>query len=218
MKKYLLIFSLCLAFVLLSTLIWNYTSAPLSVTVVGRGEITNPNANFSITFAITSDANSASDAISSIRTKVSDLKKTITDFGIMEEEIIESQTNTAPLNAIVSTASGYRSTVSLGIRRVPTEKVDAMVALLYNSGVSTVSQPTINTEDIAILEQKAYDLAMSDAGKQAQKIAFSNFKFIYKPIDITKTTTPSSSVTGKDGEKAGYSKIVTQVSVTYKMW
>jgi uncharacterized protein YggE len=218
MKKYLLIFCFGLFFVLLSAFIWNYVSSPLVVTVVGRGEVTNPKANFSVSFSLVADAADTSSAISLIRAKTTSIKTVLENFGVKLDDILESQTSTVPLSSLVGSASGFRSTVSLSVTKVESGKVDALIALLYSSGATMVGQPAINTDDQTALEQQAYNLAVKDAASQAKKIASSNWKMIYKATDITKSTSPSSSVTGKDSANSGYSKVTTLVNVSYKMW
>jgi uncharacterized protein YggE len=209
---------LVLAVVLISVYTWFTT--PLIVTVSGKGEVDVPASNATVTFSVIGEGANATDAIANIKGKLANLKKAIKGSGIDETSMIQSQVMVVPASSIVAGVSGYRSTISVGITKIPTARIDSFIPVLYSGGASLVSTPAIDVGDQSELEKAAFRKALNDAQKQAGDIGRQNGKLFKKAIAITQSSTPSTTVSGQSDTFAGVgtSKITSVVSVSYKMW
>lgn len=208
---------------------WVWYANPLVVSVTGTGEVAAEPNQAMISFVIASTSASPNDAIASVNTKANQIKAALGAFGIIEEDITQSQVNVIPPALAGVGATGYSATISMITMIDDYKNANDLIATLYGNGVTYVSQPILSVKDVKSLENKAYNLAMKDASVKANKMAFSNWKLFKKKITITQTTTsPSTSTTSKSMEntqtetgEAVFSdtfKVSSIVSVTYKMW
>ena len=202
--------------------IWTWLSSPLVVTVAGTGEVTMNVLNTTVTFTVLGDGSDATGAIGNLKAKTANLRKILQDTGISESNIYESQISVIPASSIVVGAQGFRSSITMGAKNISTSKLDSLIPTLYSNGASLVNQPEISSENQAQLEKSALDVAMKDAEKQAADILKANHKFIKKAVAINQATSPTTSVSNKSDTseigKSGVGKIVSVVSISYKMW
>lgn len=208
---------------------YSWITSPLIVTVTGLGEVSAKAETATLTFSLSSNSDNPQVAISTVKTVVGKIKTELKNAGIPESDIYESQVTVYPASAVVSGASGFQSTVSMGIKTNQIANLDNLVANLYGLGAVVVTQPVLSVAKAEDLEKEAYNLAIKDAKKKAWSVALSNWKLIRKVVLIEQTTTnPTSTVTtkadtasqveNKYSPEDGLIKISKVVSVSYKLW
>ena len=176
-----------------------------------------------------STADNPQSAITSLKSTSEKIKQTLSTNGIPESDIFESQVQVLPASAVVNGATGFQATTSMGIKTDKLNSLGGMINNLYSLGAVVVSQPVLTVGNIEALEKEAYNLAIKDAKKKANALAFSNWKLIKKIVLIEQSQTqPTSTVTSKadtvsQAEKNispddGLIKIKKVVSVSYKLW
>lgn len=224
-KKYLTYTLAILA--LIFTNAW--ISSPMVVTVLGSGEVSSKAETATLTFSISSNGDNPQVALTNLKSTTEKIKQTLSTSGIPESDVFESQAQVLPASAVVSGATGFQASTSMGIKTDNLNSLDGMINNLYSLGAVVVSQPVLTVGDIESLEKEAYDLAIKDAKKKANSVAFSNWKLIKKIVLIEQSQSePSSTVTSKADtisqvEKNispddGLIKIKKVVSVSYKLW
>lgn len=196
-----------------------WINSPLVVTVTGSGELSVPATAATVSLTLTVSDSSPQGAIEQVNTQIKNVRLVLQTSGIEEKEIMESQITTVPVAAYVAGASGYQASVSLGAKTFNVAGVDALVANLYKSGATVVSQPVLSADKQEELEAQAMDEAMKDAQKQARDLAKQNFKLIKKIVLITQASSGSTAtVTSKTESMGNEFKIAKAVQVSYKMW
>lgn len=224
-KKYL---SYTLA-VLALIFAYSWITSPMVVTVLGSGEVSSKAETATLTFSIMSTADNPQSAITSLKSTSEKIKQTLSTNGIPESDIFESQVQVLPASAVVNGATGFQATTSMGIKTDKLNSLGGLINNLYSLGAVVVSQPVLTVGNIEALEKEAYNLAIKDAKKKANALAFSNWKLIKKIVLIEQSQTqPTSTVTSKadtvsQAEKNispddGLIKIKKVVSVSYKLW
>lgn len=199
------------------------------VTVLGSGEVSSKAETATLTFSIMSTADNPQSAITSLKSTSEKIKQTLSTNGIPESDIFESQVQVLPASAVVNGATGFQATTSMGIKTDKLNSLGGLINNLYSLGAVVVSQPVLTVGNIEALEKEAYNLAIKDAKKKANALAFSNWKLIKKIVLIEQSQTqPTSTVTSKadtvsQAEKNispddGLIKIKKVVSVSYKLW
>jgi len=224
-KKYL---TYTLAF-LASIFAYSWITSPMIVTVLGSGEVSSKAETATITFSITSSGDNPQTAITSLKSTAETIKQTLSTSGIPESDVFESQVQVLPASAVVSGATGFQASTSMGIKTDKLNSLDGMINNLYALGAVVVSQPVLTVGNIETLEKEAYNLAIKDAKKKANAVAFSNWKLIKKIVLIEQSQSEASStVTSKADTVSqveknispddGLIKIKKVVSVSYKLW
>lgn len=209
--------------------IYTWITSPLIVSVTGVGELSAKAETASLTFTLSANADSPQKASLNIKESITRVKETLKTSGIPESDIYESQVALYPASALVSGASGFTATVSMGIKTTQVNNLDGLTNDLYGLGASIVTQPVLSVGNIESLEKDAYNMAVKDAKRKAGNIALKNFKFFRKAVLIEQSATqPTSTVTQKADTVAqveknlspddGLIKISKVVSVSYKMW
>lgn len=225
LKKVLLLAGM--AFLALT--LWTYVSSPLLVTVTGSGEVSVPATNATLSFTLTANDNSISNAVSSVQGKADTMRSFLKTKGVAEGDIAQSQVTAVPAGLVSAGATGFQATVSMAAKTKNVANVPGLVADLYTNGALVVAQPVLSVENQDTLDQRALDTAMRDAGDQASKIGNSKWKFIRKIVSISQVSSPTTSTSTTKADaitSAGNSiaatngvfKIVKAVSVSYKMW
>ncbi len=224
-KKYLG-YSLAVLLVIFS---YSWIMSPLIVSVTGTGEVSAKAETAALTFTLTTNSENPQSALSSIKDSSTRIKEFLKTYGVEEGDIYESQTTVVPASAVAAGATGFQSTISMGIKTSMVNNLDNLTSQLYSQGAFVVSQPVLSVGNIDDLEKQAYNLAIKDAKKKAWSVALSNLKIIRKIVLIEQSTTgASSTVVNKAGaidqaEKNlspddGLIKISKVVQVSYKMW
>lgn len=215
--------------ILASIFAYSWITSPMIVTVLGSGEVSSKAETATITFSITSSGDNPQSAITSLKSTSEKIKQTLSTSGIPESDIFESQVQVLPASAVVSGATGFQASTSMGIKTDKLNSLDGMINNLYALGAVVVSQPVLTVGDIESLEKEAYNLAIKDAKKKANAVAFSNWKLIKKIVLIEQSQSEASStVTSKADTVSqveknispddGLIKIKKVVSVSYKLW
>jgi uncharacterized protein YggE len=215
--------------ILASIFAYSWITSPMIVTVLGSGEVSSKAETATITFSITSSGDNPQTAITSLKSTSDKIKQTLSTSGIPESDIFESQVQVLPASAVVSGATGFQASTSMGIKTDKLNSLDGMINNLYALGAVVVSQPILTVGNIEELEKEAYNLAIKDAKKKANSVAFSNWKLIKKIVLIEQSQSEASStVTSKADTVSqveknispddGLIKIKKVVSVSYKLW
>lgn len=215
--------------VLASIFAYSWITSPMIVSVTGVGEISAPAETATLTFTLSSNADTPQNATSAVKSIVTNIKANFATSGIPESDIFESQTTVLPASAVVAGATGFQATTSMGIKTSQLNSLDGITNNLYSLGAVVVTQPILSVGDVDKLEKQAYDLALKDANTKSWGIALSNWKLIRKVVLIEQSATqPTSTVTSKADTVSqieknispddGLIKISKVVSVSYKMW
>ncbi len=208
--------------------LWTWATSPMIITVNGIGEVTVPAEAATISFTVQASSNTAQGAIEQVKNSSTAVTQILIASGISQSDIAEAQVTVVPATT-AQAGVGYVASITMAAKTVNVANINNLIATLYGSGVTLVSQPVLSVEDKDDLEQRALDLAMKDAKKQAGSIAWKNLKPIRKIISITQASSSSTSTatskadaeteaTTEDGAINGVFKIVKAVSVSYKMW
>lgn len=199
------------------------------VSVTGVGELSAKAETATLTFTLSSNADNPQSATNAVKENASKIKATLATSGVPESDVFESQISVLPASAVVTGATGFQATLSMGIKTAQINNLDGITNNLYALGAVVVTQPVLSVGSIEKLEKDAYNMAIKDAKKKAGSIALSNWKLIRKIVLIEQSTTqPTSTVTSKAGTidqveknlspEDGLIKISKVVSVSYKMW
>ena len=199
---------------------WIYFANPMVVTVTGSGEVSVPATNATVSFTVSSSDNSIAAAVASVSAKADVMRNYLKSKGIAEGDIAESQVTAVPAALVTTGAQGYQATISMAAKTVHVSEVDGLVADLYTNGALVVSQPVLSVENQGALSQQAFDSALADAKSQAAAIGNKNLRFVRKIVSISQVSSPttSTSTTKADTSLNGVFKIVSAVSISYKMW
>lgn len=218
-----------LIFVLFVLFAYSWINSPMIITVTGTGEVSAPAESATLTFSLSSNAESAQGSTDKVKELSFRIKETLKTNGIPESDIYEASIVVLPAASVVPGSTGYQSTLSMGVKTTQVNNLDGLTSSLYSSGALVVTQPVFSVGIGQKLEDDAYNLAIKDAKGKANKIALSNLKLIKKIVLIeqsssAKTSTVTSkadSVTQIDNNLSaedGLIKISKVVSVSYKMW
>ncbi len=208
---------------------YSWITSPMVITVTGSGEVSVKPETATLTFTLSSNAANPQSATLIVKENIKKIKEALKTSGIPESDIYESQVTVYPASAVTAGATGFQSTVSMGIKTNQIANLDNIVSNLYGLGAVVVTQPVLSASDPDKLEKEAYNLAIKDAKKKAFSVALSNFKLIKKIVLIEQSNTnPSSTVTTKADTSSqveknispddGLIKIIKVVSVSYKLW
>jgi len=215
--------------VFLFLIFWQWLNSPMIITVTGSGEVSAPAESATVTFTVSVDDQSVSQAVSLTGDRVNSIKESLTSLGIAESNIYESEIATYPTNTLREGASGFTAVSTMGIKTNGTENIEKIIPLLYEKGATLVSQPVLSVDNTQKLEADAFNLALKDAKKRANAIALKNLKFLKKIVLVEQTQTQlTTTVTTKaDVEtqveqnispESRMIKIQKTLSVSYKMW
>lgn len=208
---------------------FQWVNSPMIITVTGTGEVSAPAESATVTFTVSVDDQSVSQAVFLTDNRVNSIKESLVSLGIAESSIYESEIATYPTNTLREGSSGFTAVSTMGIKTNGTENIEKIIPLLYEKGATLVSQPVLSVDDTQKLEADAFNLALKDAKKRANAIALKNLKFLKKIVLVEQTQTqPTTTVTTKaDVEtqveqnispEAGIIRIQKTLSVSYKMW
>ncbi len=216
----LLLFSILLLF-------WYFN--PLVLTVTGKAEVSATPEKARVSYLITDVGSNASDALSKVTVKQNKLKSWLLgNFGIKEENIIEGQASVIP-PSLAQGLNQYAASMAVELKIDDYLKVSSLVSSLYSEGASYVSQPVLLVENVKAIEDNSYNLALKDADKKAAMIGSKHFKFLRRRVSISViVSNPEGVGLSRQVLEKGQSeqsplvsdslKIVSMVTVTYKMW
>lgn len=218
------------SFAILATIfIYSWIMSPMIITITGVGEVKAPAETATLTFTLSSNADNPQNATNAVKSIVANIKTNLASSGIPESDIFESQTTVLPASAVVTGATGFQATTSMGIKTNKINSLDGITNNLYSMGAIVVTQPILSVGNVDKLEKQAYDLALKDANKKSWGIALSNWKLIKKIVLIEQSNTESTSTVTSKADTTlqieknlspddGLIKISKVVSVSYKLW
>ena len=210
--------------IVIGLILYVWITSPMVVTVTGTGEVAVPAESATLSFSVSGSDATPNGAINAVKTRANAIRATLVSSGIAESDIAESQIRVVPASAVTQGATGFQAVITMGAKTVHVADNAGLIANLYSSGASLVSQPVISVDNKSELEQQAFEAAMKDAKKQAGAIALKNLKLIRKVVAVSQVTSPSTSTVTSKGETTAEAtqsdtfKIVKAVSVSYKMW
>lgn len=222
-KKILVYFGL--AFIGFVAYVW--VNSPMVVTVTGSGEVSVPATNATVSFTLSATDNSINSAVTAVSAKASSMRSFLKTKGIAEGDIAQSQVIAVPASLVTAGATGFQATISMAAKTTHVSEVSNLVADLYSNGAVVVAQPVLSVENQGALSQAAFDAALKDAKLQAAAIGNKNLKFIRKIVSVSQVSSPTTSTsttraedtnTNAQASANGVFKIVSAVSVSYKMW
>lgn len=194
---------------------WIFSPTEVVVTGVGKVSVPATSATFNVTVSSTND--SASAAMSDLRTKVSGIKKTLSDINIGADNITETQITLTPGAAIVASGKGFQATSTLTVKTANVPMVSEIVVNMYASGATVVSQPVVSVEDQDKLEAQALKGALKEAKKSLRSTV--GLAPIKKVVGIQQASSGNVATTTKIVEdNKGTFEVVKAVSVTYRVW
>jgi uncharacterized protein YggE len=208
---------------------YSWVMSPLVITVTGVGEVSAPAENAVLTFSLSSNKDNPNDAVTDVKSSVAKVKESLKNFGVGDSDVYESQVTVVPAGAVVSGATGYQATVSMGLKVNKIDSLDSLTASLYGAGAQVVSQPQLSVEDSNKLDSEAYGLALNDAKSKANDVAMKNWKLIKKVVLIQESQTPVTTTVTKQANdvdsaelnvdpNTGLIKFSKVLSVSYKLW
>lgn len=212
---------------LLLIILWTYITSPMVVTVTGSGEVSVPATNATISFTLSANNNDSSGAVKDVRGKADTMENYLEAQGFAAGNIARSQVTVVPSSLVTAGGTGFQATISMAAKTTDISGITSLIPTLYSNGALVVAQPVLSVENQDALSQQSFNNAMKDANTQASRIASANFKLIRKIVSISQVSSPSTSTsttkadvtnTNATAISNGVFKIVTAVSVSYKMW
>lgn len=204
----------------IAIILWIWLSSPMIVTVTGSGQASVPATNATISFTLSGTDNTASGAVTSVQGKADAMENYLKTKGFAQGDVARSQVTAVPASLVTAGATGFQATISMAAKTTDVAGIPVLIPNLYSNGALVVAQPVLSVENQDVLDQQAFDSAMSDANSQAGKIGNSNWRFIRRIVSISQVSSPttSTSTVKTDTSLNGVFKIVKAVSVSYKMW
>lgn len=188
---------------------WVFSPTEVVVTGVGKVSVPATSATFNVT--VSSVNESASATLSDLRTKVSSIKKSLSDINIGAENITETQITLTP------NGKGFQATSTLTVKTANVPMVSEIVVNMYASGATVVSQPVVSVEDQDKLEAEALKGALKEAKKSLRSTV--GLRPIKKVVAIQQASSGNVATTTKIVEdNKGTFEVVKAVSVTYRVW
>lgn len=203
--------------VIVSVVMGMWIFSPTEVVVTGTGKVAVPatSATFNVTISTTAD--SANDALSDLRAKVSGVKKALNDMNIGSDSITETQVTLTPAAAVVASAKGYQAMTTLIVKTNNVAMASEIVVNMYASGATIVSQPVVSVDDQVSLEKEALKAALKQAKNSLVETV--GFRPIRKIVGIEQASSGNVATTTKvAADNNGEFEVVKAVSVTYRVW
>jgi uncharacterized protein YggE len=212
---------------------YTWWSTPLVVTVTGTGEVKVPATTATLTFQIAETNSSPVVAVTNLEGKAEQMRQLLIQNGVNNDDIVESQPQVVPAGLVVTNATGYMATMTMGGKTQTINNIAQMAAVFYEKGASVVSQPVLSVDDQETYEKQALQKAMQDAQKQAGDLAWKNWKLFRKIAAISQTTQAAGTVTNRiqtsvTDQPAAETPtaipssdnitVAKTVDVTYRMW
>lgn len=153
-----------------------------TIEVAGTGKVMAVPDIARISFGHREEASELSDAQKNLEEVISKNLEALTNFGIEKKDISQQNYNSYPRYEYRSDCSGIRcdgnrelvsyevsQTIEVVVRDIDT--AGDVVALLGQGGITEISGPTFEIEDISVYEQEARSLAIENARQEAKILA-----------------------------------------------
>ena len=203
----------------------------ITVTGYAKTEQLNQIASFNANVSENGDSKEAVQAV--MQTKVDELVKSATEFGVEKEHIKtnyfniyqEEYTNYDTGTPTVRRGP-WRGNTSVGFTKVPIDRADAFAEILVASGATSIDGPNFTLEDPQSLNTQLSIDALKDAQEKAMKIAESQGLGIGELISFSEfgdSAAPfylrdvAQSAGGGGGFPTGSSEFTKTISATYRL-
>jgi uncharacterized protein len=157
-------------------------SASNTITVQGEGKIDRAPDTAKVSFTVRNEAKNLKTAQDTVSTKVDAISKALKDLGIEEKYIKTDSYNSYPQYNYPScvggicptggpTIRGYEVAHTVTVSVKDLDKVNDVLGVLGQNGVSDITGPNFGFEDDKAVAREARDLAIADAKNQAKALA-----------------------------------------------
>ncbi len=155
-----------------------------TISVMGKGEVEKAPDTAKVTFSVRAEKKVLADAQSEVTTKIDAIQKGLLAAGVEERYIkTDSYTSYPQYNypapcygsgcprSTTPTLRGYEvaHTITVSIKNL--EKIEQVLGLLGQNGVSDMQGPQFGFEDDNAVSREARDQAIADAKNEAEKLA-----------------------------------------------
>lgn len=191
--------------------------SPTEVVVMGTGKVSVPASSATFNVTVTASNDVASVALTDLRAKVSKIKQVLSDINIGSENITETQITITPSAAIVPNAKGFQAMETITVKTGNVPMAPEMVANMYASGATIVSQPVVTVENQEELEQQAFNEAL-DKAKQSLRdtVGLRPFR---KMVGIQQASSGNTATATKaEADNKGSFEVTKVVQVVYRVW
>lgn len=207
--------------------LWRWATTPLVVSVSGTGRVSVPAEKAILTVTLSVVDENLNRAVSQVKQQGATLRQLLSNQGISEDWVSESQLQVTPVGALVAGATGSQAVITLTIETPHVTSVGDLIVFLYQNGATLVSQPVVVAENQQVLENQALKEALIEADTNAKLLARDKWKFFRRAISITQASSGQAATTTKTllaptetGEfvtTAGTFEIIQAVSVVYEL-
>ncbi len=159
------------------------TNASNTITVSGTGKVERSPDTAKISFSVQDEQKVLKTAQENVSKKIDALTAELKAAGIEEKYIKTDSYNSYPQYDYpnvqcfrapcpqTSVLRGYRVTHSITVSVKDLDKVESVLGILGNAGVTDLSGPNLGFEDDTAVAREARDLAIADAKTQAKALA-----------------------------------------------
>ena len=184
---FLLVASVFVAFLAVGSIREVFAPRPIVgnvISVAGTGKVTAVPDVAKISFSVSEDADTASEAQDMAAQKGNDaLKALVDDLGIDEKDIKTTYYNVSPRYSraqpcyqgvcpdYVQTIIGYTASQTIEVKVRDTSKVGDVLTALGKAGASNISGPNFTVDDLDALTEQARAAAVEDARAKAKELA-----------------------------------------------
>jgi uncharacterized protein YggE len=191
--------------------------SPTEVIVTGTGKVSVPATSATFNVTVNAIADSASGALTDLRSKVMTVKKTLGEISIAADNITETPVMITPAAAVVANTKGYQAMTTLSVKTTNVDMAGEMVVNMYASGATIVSQPVVEVEDEDKLEAEALKEALKKA-KVSLNETVGLLRPIRKIVGISQATSGNVATATKVENNQGSFEVIKAVQVTYRVW
>lgn len=145
------------------------------ISVRGEGKIDRVPDTARITFSVRQESKTLLEAQDVVKSKFDKIVSSLKEAGIPESDISTENYNSYPQYTYNTGRApmlrGYEVSHSAVVKIKDLEKVETVIALLANNGVTDMQGPNFGFDDDKAIAREARELAIADAKEQAQKLA-----------------------------------------------
>jgi uncharacterized protein YggE len=203
--------------VIVSIVFGMWVFSPTEVVVSGIGKVSVPAtaATFNVTVSVSGDT--AATALVALKASTDNLKSKLSVLNIIADNVTETPITVTPAAAVVANAKGFQALTTLTVKMNNITAVPEVVAAMYESGATLVSQPVVSVEDQSKLEKEALEEALSQARKNLNDTV--GLRPIKKIIGIEQASSGNvATVTKATPDNVSEFEVSRAVAVTYRVW
>lgn len=212
-KWVLVIVSLVLITLFTVLSFFKFGSTISTISVTGKADI-SAKADY-VKFVVTK-VNTGTNVSQTIDDGINNINRLISVAKLSEGNEVEIKKTFYQISG--DSTTGYSVANAFSVKTSKTETVDLLIKKLYESGATTVSNVTFESEDIKNVEENLRKEVYADAKDKAQRIAKSAGKRLGKVISITDDDTSITTTVEDLTSNSGLINISKSASVVYKIW